>query len=274
MLIGAMNNPQKNLAEEIFEIGEMNFDYIEITLEYPQSTPHKVREERKKIVDAISSYNLGVLSHLPWYLSIAHPYPTVQKSILKEFSSSIKTASELGAQLVVIHPEVSMPYSIQSKENIIKKSIESLKEINRVCREHSLKLALETLNPKFATVEEYGQIFSEVDIGLCVDIGHVMNNYWHGYKPFFKEFREKIWNMHIHDTKGNVDHLPIGSGKIDWERAIKDIKRVYDGTMTIEDHSPDRHYLKYSRDRLEILWYGRKKFEDNQDYLYPEGMKK
>lgn len=274
MLIGAMNNPQNNLVEEIFQIGELNFDYIEIAVEYPQATSEKISENRKKVMDAISSYNLGVVTHLPWYLSIAHPYEKVQRSILQELTSAIKTASGLGAKTVVIHPEVTMPYSIQSKENIIKKSIESLKKINKECRQHSMDLAIETLNPRFATIEEYRQIFSEVDMKMCLDLGHVMNHYWHGYKPFFKDFKDRITHLHIHDTKGGADHLPIGAGKIDWLRAVKDIKRYYDGTITIEDHSPDRHYLKYSRDRLEILWYGKKRFEDNRDYLYPKDVRR
>ena len=37
--------------------------------------------------------------------------------------------------------------------------------------------------------------------------------------------------------------------------------------------SADRDYLKISREKLEILWYGKKKFEENKEYLQPEAKK-
>ena len=57
-------------------------------------------------------------------------------------------------------------------------------------------------------------------------------------------------------------------------RAVKEMKTFYDGTITLEVHSQDRDYLKISREKLEIMWYGKKKFEENKEYLQPDAKKK
>ena len=50
-------------------------------------------------------------------------------------------------------------------------------------------------------------------------------------------------------------HLPLGCGTVDVRNGIEALKRCgYDGTITLEVFTPDRHYLEYSRDRLRQLW--------------------
>jgi len=51
---------------------------------------------------------------------------------------------------------------------------------------------------------------------------------------------------------------------------VKELKGFYDGTITLEVHSQDREYLKISREKLEMMWFGKRKFEENKEYLYPE----
>ncbi len=42
MEYGAMNFPIKPLLKEIEEIGEMGFDYVELTMDPPEATPQKI----------------------------------------------------------------------------------------------------------------------------------------------------------------------------------------------------------------------------------------
>ena len=48
---------------------------------------------------------------------------------------------------------------------------------------------------------------------------------------------------------------PLGTGTVDVERHLRTLKASgYDGTITLEVFSPDRHYLAYSRDLLRRIW--------------------
>jgi sugar phosphate isomerase/epimerase len=64
-------------------------------------------------------------------------------------------------------------------------------------------------------------------------------------------------HVHLHDNRGgNEDlHLPLGAGNLDLRGAVRELKKCgYDGCITLEVFTPDRHYLAYSRDVLRRLW--------------------
>jgi len=273
MIIGAMNNPHKKLIEQIHQIGEMNFDYLELTIENPNARPELIEKKKKEIMDAIASYNLGLLSHLPWYFSIAHPYERVQQAINTEIISAMQVAASLGAKNMTIHTELSISSSSQGRKRMVENSVATLKELNKKAQGFGLDLLLETITPKSCTFEEYKKIFSEVDMGMTLDIGHAETNYPQRFEGFYSEFKDRIRHIHMHDGKGD-NHLSIGAGRIDFPEIIKTLKRSYDGTITLEVHAEDPHYLQYSRDRVEIMWYGKKAHEDNKGYQYPPGYKR
>lgn len=50
-------------------------------------------------------------------------------------------------------------------------------------------------------------------------------------------------------------HLPLGTGTIDLRHNIQLLQGAgYDGTITLEVFTPDRHHLLYSRDVLRREW--------------------
>ena len=67
----------------------------------------------------------------------------------------------------------------------------------------------------------------------------------------------RLRHVHLHDNRGgNADlHLPLGAGNVDVRKGIEALKRCgYDGTITLEVFTPDRHFLAYSRDVLRQIW--------------------
>lgn len=274
MLMGAMNNPHKNVVEEIHLFGEMNFDYVEITVEHPGARPEKIARHKKEMMDALASYNMGVVAHLPWYFSLAHPYERIQKAIHTEFVSAFTAAAQLGAKKITLHSETLSP-SIQGRPSHVANTIASLRHLHAEARAHGLDLLIENLDAKSLSIAEFRRLFSEVDMGMTLDVGHASTARGEGFENYWKAFAPRVRHVHLHDNFGqNDDHLPLGAGKMDVEAVVKTLKEKYDGTITLEVHSEDRHYLEYSRQRLEMLWYGKKKFLQNQDYVYPPGHQK
>jgi hypothetical protein len=56
MKYGAMNFPIKPLLKEIEEIGELGFDYVELTMDPPEAAPQKVLAQKK--IDPESAQSL------------------------------------------------------------------------------------------------------------------------------------------------------------------------------------------------------------------------
>ena len=270
MISGARNNPKKDVVEEVHLCGEMGFDFFELTVEAPCASPGKLLAKNKEMHDALSSYNFGVLSHYPWYFSVAHPYDSVQKAIEREFGLAFEAASLFGAKLATIHTEW-MPPSVQERGVRVAKTSESVKRLSKLALEHGLQLLVENFGASSFSIKDFEGLFSEVDVGMTFDVGHAAKSDGEGVPSYIKHFRKRIRHVHLHDNNKREDqHLPLGAGKIGIPSVVKELKGFYDGTITLEIHSEDRDYLKMSREKLEMLWYGKKKFEENKEYLYPE----
>lgn len=269
MIIGAMNSPKNELASEISLFGEMGFDFVEITIEAPCAAPGKIMKRKKEVLDALQSYNFGVLAHMPWYFSVAHPYPKIQDAIVSEFCESFDAAALLGAKKATIHTEF-MPSGIQERGVHVAKTIDTVRRLEKEAGERGLRLLVENFNASSFSIKEFKQLFSEVDAGMTLDVGHAGTTDGEGMANYVAQFKKRIAHVHMHDNdrKGDL-HLPLGAGKLDVPRMAKELKGFYDGTITLEVHSQDRDYLKISREKLEILWYGKKKFEENQEYEFP-----
>lgn len=270
MIIGAMNDPKKNVAEEIALFGEMGFDYFELTIEAPFARPDKLLKEKKAIQDALSSYNFGVLAHMPWYFSVAHPYPSIQEAIILEFCRAFDAAAGFGAKKATLHSEF-LPSGIQERPVHTAKTIESMGRLRKEAEARGLELLVENFNASSFSIKDFKQLFSEVEMGMTFDVGHAFTSDGEGMENYLAQFKKRVKHVHLHDNDRRADqHLPLGAGKVDVARAVKELKSFYDGTITLEVHSQDRDYLRISREKLEILWYGKKKFEENKEYLYPE----
>jgi len=270
MIIGAMNSPKKSLVDEINLFGEMGFDFFEITIEAPNGTPEKIMEQKKGILDAMHSYNFGVLSHYPWYFSVAHPYLYIQKAIEHEFDAAFASAALLGAKKATIHTEF-MPGGIQERPVHVARTIETLKRLDKAASEHGLQLLIENFNAGSFSIKDFKLLFSEVEIGMTLDIGHASTSDGEGMTNYVAQFKKRVQHVHLHDNNKMQDqHLPLGAGKIDIERCVKELKSFYDGTITLEVHSEDRDFLRMSREKLEIMWYGKEHHQRNKEYMYPE----
>jgi len=266
MIIGAMNHPHKEILDQIYKIGEMNFDYLEITIEYPAATPQKLIQKKDKILEAISSYNLGVLAHLPWFFPLANPYERIQNATNKEIENAMHIATLLGAKTITIHPDLVTPVSVQGRKLMLENTTKTLDYLSKQAKKFGLELCLETVDQKALDVEEYKKILANLDIYITLDIGHLSTYFSIDLEDFIKIFKDKIKHIHLHDFKGSEDHLPLGAGRLELDKVVAALKKFYNNTITLEVHSSDPHYLVYSKEALELAWYGKKALEENKKY--------
>jgi sugar phosphate isomerase/epimerase len=270
MIIGAMNNPHKELVEQIYFFGENNFDYLELTIEYPHATAQKLLENKRKIFDALNSYNLGLLAHLAWYFPIAHPYDSIRSSTIKEIEKAISVCANFGAKILTIHPDLSTPLSSQSRKSMFSNTLSSLKAISDKAKVFGIELCIETVDQNALNIKEIKELINQLSIGLTLDIGHSELFFSGGFKKLILEFKPNIKHVHLHDYKNTINHLPLGIGGLDLKEVVNELKKFYNNSITLEVHSANPKYLLFSKDLLEIYWYGKKEFEENKKYFYPD----
>ena len=94
MKIGLMNNPRNDLVGEIDLIASHKFDFIDLTLEYPQSTIDGI--DKKAVLGKIKDSGLGVVGHTTYYLPFASPIDTVRVAAINEVIRTLKFFKEMG----------------------------------------------------------------------------------------------------------------------------------------------------------------------------------
>jgi len=261
MKYGAMNFPIKPLRKEIEEIGELGFDYVELTMDPPEASPLKILAQKRQILELLNQFKMGILGHLPTFVWTSDLYESLRRVSLQENFEALEAAAELGIEKVVLHPgyitglgkfvlDRAKGYGMDSIEAILKKAV----TLNiTLCIENMFPQAHFLVHPY-----EFQSFFESFpEIRLTLDIGHAnLGGGKNKSSEFIRLYGYRIGHVHANDNFGKEDsHLPIGAGIIDFERIIKELKTAqYDETITLEVFSRDRDYLRISKEKIKRMW--------------------
>ncbi len=256
-----MNFPIKPLLKEIEEIGELGFDYVELTMDLPEASPKKILNQKKNILNLLDRYRLGIMGHLPTFVFTSDLYDSLREASVQENLKAMEVSAELGIEKLVLHPgyitglgkfvlEAARGYGLKSIETILKKA-------NRL----GMTLCVENMFPQASFLtqpQEFHDLFQSFpEIRLTLDIGHAhLGNDRNRAIEFIHHHGYRLGHIHANDNFGKEDnHLPIGAGLIDFERILKALKQTnYDDTLTVEVFSKDRDYLRISKEKIKKMW--------------------
>ena len=261
MKYGAMNFPVKPLLQEIEEIGELGFDYVELTMDPPEAAPQKVLAQKKSILNLLNRYKMGITGHLPTFVWTSDLYDSLRKASLQENLEALEAAAELGIEKVVLHPGYITGMGKFVIDKAKRYGLESIEAILKKANSLGMTLCIENMFPQanFLTQpQEFQEVFESFpEIRLALDIGHAnLGGDRNRALEFIRQYGYRIGHIHANDNFGKEDnHLPIGAGIIDFDRIIKALKQTsYDETMTIEVFSKDRDYLRISKEKMKKIW--------------------
>ncbi len=255
MLIGAMNHPRRDVIEEIRWMAEMGLDFIDLTLEPPCAASWQV--DPRAIRSVLDAIGLQVVGHTAYYLPIASPMESLRQAAVAELQRCLERFAEIGAAWMNIHPDRYAP--MHDREFILQRNRQSLAELLPVSRQCGVGLMLENLPGGFNSAADLAPLLDPLpEVGLHLDIGHAnLQVVANTADELIRAYTPRLRHVHLHDNKGGAAdlHLPLGTGTVDVERHLRTLKASgYDGTITLEVFSPDRHYLAYSRDLLRRIW--------------------
>ncbi|HDM91859.1 MAG TPA: sugar phosphate isomerase/epimerase [Candidatus Korarchaeota archaeon] len=254
---GAMNNPDRDILEELRELLSLGIDYVELTVEWPGAHLGKVSSLKSEIKNILSSWDSDVVLHAPWYLEIASPYEEVRSGALKYAEALIDLAVELEAPFITLHP-YTPGWLSKHREEAKKLNLEALRRLVDTARDSGVRIHVENVDHgAFSSVSDIMYLLNSLpELGMTYDIGH---SYLGGVEKalsYIEKASSRILHVHAHDNFGRSDdHIPVGAGRIPWKRVLGALKRArYDGTVTLEIHSGDPEYIVVSRKKFLEYW--------------------
>jgi sugar phosphate isomerase/epimerase len=250
-----MNHPERDVLDEIAWMADADLDFIDLTLEPPGSASWEV--DSKAILGRLKSCGMGVVGHTAWYLPMASAITEIRAGAVAELKRCLERFGEMGAKWMNLHPDRHTPW--HSRHFYIERNLDTIRELLPYAEKCGVGLMVENLPGDYNSAAQLGELLDPVpDLGLHLDIGHANLQVPHNTtREILEAHGKRLRHVHLHDNKGgHADlHLPLGTGTVDLRESVRALQSCgYDGTITLEVFSPDRHYVEYSRDLLRRAW--------------------
>jgi sugar phosphate isomerase/epimerase len=256
-----MNFPIRPVLAELETFAVYGFDYLELTLDPPEAHHETIRAARKEISRVLDDLAMGLVIHLPTFVSTADLTESIRKASVEEMLRSLDLAAEMGAEKVVMHPSAIGGLGPLVMDLAVGYAEESMRSMIRHGEALGLRVCLENMFPRcriFFEPEHFDALMADFpNLEMTLDTGHANIEGRSGARifSFIRRFGGRIGHVHASDNKGMRDeHLPIGKGNIDFPALMRRLHEAeYDETVTLEVFSEDRRHLAKSRDRLRHL---------------------
>ena len=242
MQYGAMNFPVKPVLQELEEIAALGFDYLELTMDPPQAHYSSIRRQMTDILKALERGKMGLVCHMPTFLSLGDLTESLRMASLNEMLDSLDVAAQLHPMKVVLHPPYVTGLGLFVYDQARAFGMRNLTAIVEKAEALNLNLCIENMFPQTHSLihpEDFDQVLDRFpSVELTLDTGHANIGSKGGKRifEFISRFPGRIGHVHVSDNFGKDDnHLPLGAGTIDFPRFAKALKSAaYDGTVTFE----------------------------------------
>jgi sugar phosphate isomerase/epimerase len=223
-----------------------------------------IAANRTAIVDALKANGLGLICHMPTFVSTADLTESIRRASVTEMRRSLEVAFELGATKVVLHPSMAAGLGAFVGARIKAYATDFLAEMVEAAQQMQLTLCLENMFPRYmlgVQPADFEEIFTSFpSLKLVLDTGHAhIDDRGEGrLLQLVEQFGSRIAHLHFSDNHGRRDeHLAVGKGTVDFAGLVQKLQAIgYDDTLTLEVFGEDRQLLVASRDKLKAMFAG------------------
>jgi len=169
-------------------------------------------------------------------VNIGSVYEPMREAAMGEIGQNIVMCRKLDISMMTVHPGFVQGIAFLNKMKAVEKTKESLKEIARLSREHSVEVVVENLpaniNGTCTQAEELLHVIEGTGLRICFDMGHANTA---GQLDEFLKFVDRFGNVHLHNNEGQWDqHNKIDDGSADLRKVLAVLKKSYKGNIIIE----------------------------------------
>ncbi|MGE7545794.1 sugar phosphate isomerase/epimerase family protein [Sporosarcina newyorkensis] len=212
-----------DVLTNIHQLIEYGADKIEIMMD---GGPWNEMEELFETLSIeLKKFPVSFSIHPPaWDINLTSENKAIREVSFTEYKKAIEFAGMIHADHVVIHPGFCFSPSFNKKQAQLR-AAEYIKRLCEVARPLGVRLAIENVGYKGNALfneREFASFLDEIDetAGYLLDVGHAQLDGW-DIPEVIRMVKDRLIALHIHDNLGEADeHLPIGTGKMDWSKII------------------------------------------------------
>ncbi|MEE4111540.1 MAG: sugar phosphate isomerase/epimerase [Desulfobacteraceae bacterium] len=257
-----MNFPVTPVLEEIETFARLGFDYLELAMDPPMAHHSTLSSNRTAITRALKVNGLGLVCHLPTFLSTADLTESLRRASWTEMRRSLNVAADLGAKKVVLHPSTAGGMGAFVLDTVKGYAFDFFSEMVDAARCLDVAICVENMfvrNRLGVEPDDFEEIFKTFpSLKLTLDTGHANIHDRRGrrLKALVDRFGRRIGHLHVSDNQGTRDdHLAVGQGTVKFADLAMRLKGAgYDDTVTVEVFDENRRMLVESRERIKAMF--------------------
>ncbi len=252
MQIGMMNDPKRDAVDEARWAADHGFGFLDLTIEGPAADLDQL--DVAAIKQVLDDAHMGVVGHTAWFLPFASPVERVRRAAVEEVAASLPVFAAVGAIRVNVH--IASGVSSFGRAAMLRANGQSFTELAELAAPLGIQIMVEHPPDKSISIDDIRKVLNADErLGFHLDVGHA-NVGGDRLDGMLKAFGNRLAHVHFSDNNGRSDdHMPLGSGRIDWPRAVRLLKQTgYDGTITLEVFATDRDYLLRSAEKVRQWW--------------------
>jgi len=169
-------------------------------------------------------------------LSLASADAARRARALREVEAALGIAARVPFRHLVVHVGTPDRRAAGAADDTREAARRSLEALAPRASELGVRLALEVLRNRLSSVEALVGLIDELEIpgaGLCLDFGHAHR--MDGLVDGIEAASGHITTTHVHDVRGDDDHLLPFAGTIEWGAALMAAQKVgYEGPFVLE----------------------------------------
>lgn len=250
--------------EDAFEfISDIRFDHVDLSGLFINDQKFSI-EFVNRFLEISGSYNISHSFHLAYRECVTcPPNQCIREEALKRYLIALDIAGRVGSKFISMHPI----YTYYGKD-MRQLTLKVFKDLTDYAEEVGIPLAVENqIYPGFHTnlypnsLDEFSYLFDNVkDVYFLLDIGHAFIEGGDDcIQAYIKQFSDRLIGIHISDNFGLKDeHLPVGEGKIDFQRLMTNLTHHdFKGPLIIEIYKVEG----FQKSKEKLLTYTWNKFK-------------
>jgi sugar phosphate isomerase/epimerase len=261
MRYGVTNFPVRPVIAEIDSLGNLEMDYLELSMDSPMAHHQLIIKHKADILKAIRRRKMGLICHLPTFVYMAHLTESIRNVSIQEVIEALEIAVDLGAEKAVLHPGYIDGLAVHMPDYALALAMEAIEKVWIRAAQLGILLCIENLFPRlgpFCHPDDFKAIFAAFpNIKLVLDVGHANIGDKTGTRviDFIHCYKDRLGHLHISDNNGIHDeHLPLGQGNINFQTVGHALSSIgYNDTVTLEIFSQDRSILTHCRTKFEAF---------------------
>jgi sugar phosphate isomerase/epimerase len=232
--------PPEGIADAAVEAG---FKYIEVLLNPP------MLEDMGPMARALESRGLKVtVVHAPFTMDALLSAPGRRREAKAEGVKALDACKAVGSPVITLHPGASPPPGFSKKKHI-DTARANLDRLQTLAAVRGIELIVENTSAYYVMGVKVSGLLGndpaemEAFVGppdrparrMTFDTSHASTLHGVTIEAFIREMGTRIANLHLSDSIGTYDHLPIGRGRIDFRKVFEALRAIhFDGNATLE----------------------------------------